>query len=175
MAGYTRQILPLKTQSHFVPTTSLILNSRRQNESFFLLIFCFAPIITKLIPLERNCEMSPSRDPFGFSPKASPQSPQGTNPLVVMAQPGQEIRVVITDDGTIGGVSQGSPDSNRASPDSNRASPDSGRASPDLGAQNPFGFQTFQPGFSPTPVTVIARRGQEIRIIVPDQPGSSGT
>jgi hypothetical protein len=111
-----------------------------------------------------------------------------------MAQPGQEIRVVITDDGTIGGGSQDSQDvsgkispdvsgkispdvSGKISPDvSGKISPDvSGKISPDTAAQNPFGFPQFQPGFSPTPITVVARRGQEIRIIVPNQSGSSGT
>jgi len=99
--------------------------------------------------------MSPSRDAFGFTSKTRPQSPEGTNPLVVLAQPGQEIRVVIADDGGLGGVSQGSPDksgnpspdkSGNPSPDkSGNPSPDkSGNPSPDNGFQNPFGFKPLQ-------------------------------
>lgn len=134
--------------------------------------------------------MSPSRDPFGFSSKTGVQSQQGTNPIIVVAQPGQELRVIIADDGSVGSGSQNKGDSGRASSpspsgDSGRASSpspsgDSGRASSpspsgDSGFQDPFGFTPLPRGFSPTPLTVIAHSGQEIRIVVPDQTGSSGT
>jgi hypothetical protein len=140
--------------------------------------------------------MSPSRDPFGFSSKPSPQSPQGTNPLVVVAQPGQEIRVIVTESGGLQADTglpsspshspdSGLPSSPSHSPDSGLPSspshsPDSGLPSspshsPDALAQNPFGFNSPQRAFSPSPITVVASRGQEIRIVVPNQPGSSGT
>ena len=129
--------------------------------------------------------MNPSRDPFGFKAKGPPN----TDPIIVVAQPGQEFRVIIADDGGVGGVSQYSGDSGRASSpspsgDSGRASSpspsgDSGRASSpsgsgDAGAKDVFGFKPSPRGFSPTPITVIAHAGQEIRIVVPDQTGSSG-
>jgi hypothetical protein len=129
--------------------------------------------------------MSPSRDPFGFSSKTPTPSSQGTNPIVVMAQPGQEFRVIIADDGGYGGAGfENSGDSGQASSpkpshDSGQASSpkpshDSGQASSpkpshDSGSADPFGFQSFPRGYSPTPVTVIARPGQEIRIVVPGQ------
>jgi len=116
--------------------------------------------------------MSPSRDPFGFSSKPSPQSPQGTNPLVVVAQPGQEIRVIVTESGGLQ-ADTGLPSSPSHSPDSGL--PSSPSHSPDALAQNPFGFNSPQRAFSPSPITVVASRGQEIRIVVPNQPGSSGT
>jgi hypothetical protein len=130
--------------------------------------------------------MSPSRDPFGFTANRPPKS---TDPIIVVAQPGQELRVIIADDGGVGGGFQSSGDSGRASSpspsgDSGRASSplpsgDSGRASSpsgsgDAGAKDVFGFKPFPRGFSPTPITVVAHAGQEIRIVVPDQRGSSG-
>ena len=141
--------------------------------------------------------MSPSRDPFGFSSKTPRQGQQGTDPIIVIAQPGQEFRVIIADDdGGGGGRFQNIADSGQASSpkpsgdsgqasspkpsgDSGQASSpkpsgDSGQASSpkpsgDSGASDPFGFQPFPRGFSPTPVTVVAHAGQEIRIIVPGQ------
>ena len=148
--------------------------------------------------------MSPSRDAFGFTSKTRPQSPQGTNPLTVVAQPGQEIRVVIADDGSDGG-GQDSGDSGPRGSHSGDSGPrgsksgsgdsgprgsksgsgysgprgsksgsgDSGpRSSPSGDA---FGFTPFPRGFSPTPITVVAHSGQEIRIVVPDRPDTSGT
>jgi len=140
--------------------------------------------------------MNPSRDPFGFTSQTRPQSPQGRNPLVVVAQPGQEIRVVIADDGTGGGGSQGSGDSgprgsssgsgdsgprgsSSGSGDSgprgsSSGSGDSGPRGSSSGGGDAFGFQPLPRGFSPAPITVIAHAGQEIRIVVPDGTGSSG-
>jgi len=136
--------------------------------------------------------MSPSRDPFGFPSKTDPgrQGPKGSDPIIVVAQPGQELRVVIADDGGgggVGGVVRNRADtSGAASPSgkgdsSGAASPSgkgdsSGAASPsgkgDSGSKDPFGFQPFQRGFSPTPITVVAHRGQEIRIVVPNATGA---
>src|SRR5438128_11486389 len=106
--------------------------------------------------------MSSSRDPFGFTAKAPAQ---GTNPIVVIAQPGQEVRIVIPDDRADGAGPGGRGDS-RASPKGSgdsRASPKGSgdsRASPkgsgDAMAQEPFGLSAIQRGFSPSPITVIA-------------------
>src|SRR5215475_2296232 len=133
--------------------------------------------------------MSSSRDAFGFKSKTRPQSPQGTNPLIVVAQPGQEIRVVIADDGSGGGGSQDSGDSGprgsqsgsgdsgpRGSQSgsgdsgprgSQSGSGDSGPRGSPSGSGDAFGFTPFPRGFSPTPITVVAHSGQEIRIVVP--------
>jgi len=123
--------------------------------------------------------MSPSRDPFGFTAKPSPQG--GTTPIVVIAQPGQEVRIVVPEDGD-GMSGLRGPGDNRVSPSGSgdsRVSPSGkgdDRVSPsgkgDDRAQGPFGFTPIRRGFSPTPVTVIARSGQEIRIVVPDDSGS---
>ena len=140
--------------------------------------------------------MSPSRDPFGFKSKPRPRGQQGTNPIIVVAQPGQEFRVIIADDGGVGGRFQNIGDSGRASSpspsgdsgrasspspsgDSGRASSpspsgDSGRASSPSPSGDAFGFQSVPRGFSPTPVKIVAHPGQEIRIVVPDQTGPSG-
>lgn len=127
--------------------------------------------------------MSPSRDPFGFPAKPRPRrgKPIGADPIVVVAQPGQEVRILVPDEGNVGGGIQGPADS-RQSPSGSgdsRASPSGSgdsRASPsgsgDAQIQNPFGFIPAQRGFSPTPITVIARSGQEIRIVVPDESGA---
>lgn len=37
---------------------------------------------------------------------------------------------------------------------------------------DPFGFETPAPSFSPRPITIIARPGQEIRILVADDAGN---
>ncbi len=37
---------------------------------------------------------------------------------------------------------------------------------------DPFGFETPAPSFSPAPLTIIARPGQEIRILVADEAGN---
>jgi|ERR1051326_1883354 hypothetical protein len=160
----------------------------KQSQERFLAFFSclarsFPPIIGATTPDQSNCVMSSSRDPFGFPAKPRPRSAKaiGGNPIVVVAQPGQEVRIVVPDDGSVGAGIQGRADS-RQSPSGSgdsRASPSGSgdsRASPsgsgDAQAQNPFGFLPVQRGFSPTPITVIARSGQEIRIVVPDESGS---
>lgn len=136
--------------------------------------------------------MSSSRDPFGFSSRTppGPQSQQGANPIILVAQPGQELRIVIADDGNVGGAVGGVQNrgdtSGAASPSakgdtSGAASPSgkgdsSGAASPsgkgDTGTKDPFGFQRFQRGFSPSPITIVAHSGQEVRIVVPNKTAS---
>jgi len=137
--------------------------------------------------------MSPSRDPFGFPAKSRSRrgKPIGTEPIIVVAQPGQEVRIVVPDAANVSagilqpGDSRASPSGSgdsRASPSGSgdsRASPSGSgdsRASPsgsgDAQAQNPFAFLPTERGFSPAPLTVIARSGQEIRIVVPDETGS---
>jgi len=134
--------------------------------------------------------MSPSRDPFGFSSKSPTVAAKGTDPIVVVAHPGQEFRVIIADDAGPGGrlsniadstggkVSSpsGSGDSGGGKVSSPSGSGDSGggkvsspSGSGDSGSANPFGFKPFAQGFSPTPITVVAHAGQEIRIVVPGQ------
>jgi hypothetical protein len=125
--------------------------------------------------------MSPSRDPFGFS--AGPR-PRSVDPIVIVAQPGQEVRIVVPDDGGVGPWTSGigGPADSRQSPSGSgdsRASPSGqgdSRASPsgsgDAKGRDAFGFTSLPRGYSPTPVTVVARSGQEIRIVVPDASGS---
>jgi hypothetical protein len=111
----------------------------------------------------------PGRDPFGFrsSRSSARPSPGGTNPLTVVAEPGQEIRVVVPLD----------PDDVRGAPGDSRASPrpaTDSRASPrprtDAAGSDPFGFGAVvqQPSYSPRPVTIVARPGQEIHVVVPE-------
>ena len=139
--------------------------------------------------------MSPSRDPFGFSSKTPTVASRGTDPIIVVAQPGQEFRVVIADDSGGGGFQNmgdtgqssspkpggdsGQASSPKPSGDSGQSSSpkpggDSGQSSSpksggDSGAPDPFAFKPFPRGFSPTPITVVAHAGQEIRIVVPGQ------
>jgi hypothetical protein len=129
--------------------------------------------------------MNPSRDPFGFPAKSRvaqstrPIQGPGTGPIVVVALPGQEVRILVGDGGGGGGglrgdssVSPGGKGDSSVSPGGKGDSSVSPGGKGDLSSQDAFGFRTFQPGFSPTPVTIIARSGQEIRIVVPDQSGS---
>jgi hypothetical protein len=128
--------------------------------------------------------MNPSRDPFGFPAKSRQQQGTGpilsrnTNQIVVVAQPGQEVRVVVADDGGPGAFQVAASASPKPSGDSSSSPkpPGDSSSSPkpggDSGSPDAFGFRTFRPGFSPTPVTIIARSGQEIRIVIPDQSGA---
>jgi hypothetical protein len=111
----------------------------------------------------------PGRDPFGFRSSRSSARPSAsqTTPLTVIAEPGQEIRVVVP----VG------PDNVAGYPADSRASPrppaDS-RASPrppsDRAGSDPFRVEpTDQPSYSPRPVTIVARPGQEIHVVVPDR------
>jgi hypothetical protein len=133
--------------------------------------------------------MNSGRDPFGFEPSAGGYSPR---PLTVIAEPGQEVRIVVPDrTGALPGFSadsgsdspSGDPDSGSDSPsgdpdsgsDSPSADPDSGSDSPsgdpDLEASAAFGFEPAAAGFSPRPMTIVAQPGQELRIVVPDARG----
>ncbi len=129
--------------------------------------------------------MSPSRDPFGFTPKKPVPS---TRPTIIVAQPGQEVRIVVADSsGAVPGMygdsrvsPKGSGDSrvspkgsgdSRVSPKGSGDSRVSPKGSGDIFSQDPFGFRTYRRGFSPSPITVIAQSGQEIRIVVPDESG----
>jgi hypothetical protein len=135
--------------------------------------------------------MNPSRDPFGFPATSRRPQGQGTSPIVVVAQPGQEVRIVVPDDGGMAGTGGGRGDSSAspkpstdssaspkpstdssASPKPSTDSSASPKPNTDAGSQDPFGFRAFRRGFSPTPVTIVARSGQEIRIVVPDESGS---
>jgi hypothetical protein len=128
--------------------------------------------------------MNASRDPFGFEPRRP--SVAGSNPLIVVVQPGQELRIVVPDETsaapgfaglTVG--SEGSGDS-RVSSKGDLGSRVSGKG--DLGSRvsgkgdggggDPFAFPSPQRGFSTSPLTIIARPGQEIRVIISRvQPG----
>jgi hypothetical protein len=46
--------------------------------------------------------------------------------------------------------------------------------SPPSEPTDPFGFETPEPVYSPQPIVIIARPGQEIRIIVTDDSGVPG-
>jgi len=129
--------------------------------------------------------MSSSRDPFGFVPR---KRAQGASPTIVVAQPGQEVRIVVPDEsGFIPGVGdsrvspRGSGDSrvsprgsgdSRVSPKGSGDSRVSPKGSGDVISQDPFGFKTYRRGFSPSPITIVAQSGQEIRIVVPDESGA---
>jgi hypothetical protein len=129
--------------------------------------------------------MSSSGDPFGFKPRKRAQS---TRPTIVVAQPGQEVRIVVPDEsGFIPGVGdsraspRGSGDSrvsprgsgdSRVSPKGSGDSRVSPKGSGDMISQDPFGFKTYRRGFSPSPITIVAQSGQEIRIVVPDESGA---
>ena len=129
--------------------------------------------------------MSSSRDPFGFAPR---KRAQGASPTIVVAQPGQEVRIVVPDEsGYIPGMGdsrvspRGSGDSrvsprgsgdSRVSPKGSGDSRVSPKGSGDVISQDPFGFKTYRRGFSPNPITIVAQSGQEIRIVVPDESGA---
>jgi hypothetical protein len=101
---------------------------------------------------------------------------------VVIAEPGQEIRVVVpSSTGDFPGgpgdsrISPSRPTDSRVSPSrpaDSRVSP-SGRR--DMKGSDPLGFgKGPDPAYSPRPVTIVAQPGQEIRVIVPDGTGESG-
>jgi len=147
--------------------------------------------------------MNSSRDPFGFEPPTpGPKPGYSPRPITIIAQPGQEVRIVAAD-GT--GVTAGDfPDASRSSPlgstdasrsspsgstDASRSSPsgstDASRSSPSGSpdsrwqnvagaASDPFGFGAGNPkaGYNPRPITVVAQPGQEVRIVVPDGSGA---
>ena len=130
--------------------------------------------------------MNTSRDPFGFGPKPETKATSISTSIIV-AQPGQEVRIVVPDrSGAIPGFGDnraspsGSGDS-RASPSGSgdsRASPSGSgdsRASPsgkgDLFSQDAFGFKTYRRGFSPAPMTIVVQPGQELRVVVADSDG----
>jgi hypothetical protein len=119
--------------------------------------------------------MNSGRDPFGF--KSRKRSVPPSQPLTVIARPGQEVRIVVPDSQSGGPASIGD---TRVSPKPSgdtRVSPKpSGdtRVSPKPSgdaAGNPFAFTRYQPQYSPTPITIVAQSGQEIRIVVPDDSG----
>jgi hypothetical protein len=66
---------------------------------------------------------------------------------------------------------RGSGDS-RVSPKGSGDSRVSPKGSGDVISQDPFGFKTYRRGFSPSPITIVAQSGQEIRIVVPDESGA---
>ena len=109
--------------------------------------------------------MKPSRDPFGFTAKSRPQ---GTDPIVVIAKPGQELRIVVPDDGGDGQTSGDASQSGSGDASKSGSGDASQSGSGDGKVQQPFGFSTLTRGYSPTPLTVIVRSGQEIRIMVPE-------
>jgi len=111
--------------------------------------------------------MGPSRDPFGFSTKKRGQS---ASPLIVVVQPGQEVKIVAASDDVESSVGSGD---SRASPKGSGDSRSSPRGSGDV-SQDAFGFRSIRRGFSPSPITLVARSGQEIRIIVSDEAGQTG-
>ena len=142
----------------------------------------------------------PARDPFGFS-KSSPAPSYSPKPHTLIAQPGQEIRIKVADSaghvsGTPPGDTRSSPSGvgdTRSSPSGvgdTRSSPSgvgdtrsspSGvgdtRSSPsgvgDTGGRDAFGFVDPKRVYPERPMTVIARPGQEIRIIVQDDDATS--
>ncbi len=121
--------------------------------------------------------MSAIRGPFGPEKRPS-YSPR---PLTILAQPGQEIRVIVGDES--GNFTSTAPDSSRGSPS---PSPDSSRGSPspkpDRGRGGAFGPPAGTTAPAPAtvrvlrspPLTFLAQPGQEIRIIVPE-PGQYGS
>lgn len=136
----------------------------------------------------------PAQDPFGFP--SSPQPTYSPKPHTLIAQPGQEIRIKVSDrsgnvPGALPGDTRVSPSGagdTRVSPSGSgdtRASPSglgdtrvspSGygdtRVSPsgagDTEPGDAFGFVDPKRVYPEKPMTVIARPGQEIRIIVQD-------
>ena len=129
--------------------------------------------------------MTSSRDPFGFRRREAGTRSKGET--LIIAQPGQEVRIVVPDGrGTVRGFGDASPSgsgdaspsgSGDASPSgSGDASPSgSGDASPsgsgDIISRDAFGFKSYRRGFSPSATTIVARPGQAIRIVVPDERG----
>jgi hypothetical protein len=95
---------------------------------------------------------------------------------VVIAEPGQEIRVVVPSNA--GDFSSGYGDSrvSPSRPTDSRVSPSrpaDSRVSPgrrrDVKGSDPLGFgRDPEPAYSPRPVTIVAQPGQEIRVIVPE-------
>src|SRR6266536_1667279 len=109
--------------------------------------------------------MSSSRDPFGCVPRKSASS---TQPITVVAHPGQEVRIVVPDGaGAVPALGD-----SRSSPAGSGDSRSSPAGSGDVISRDPFGFRTYRRGFSPTPITIVAQAGQEIRIVVPDAGGA---
>src|SRR6266536_3971590 len=119
--------------------------------------------------------MSSSRDPFGCVPRKSASS---TQPITVVAHPGQEVRIVVPDGaGAVPalGDSRSSPagsGDSRSSPSGSGDSRSSPSGSGDVISRDPFGFRTYRRGFSPTPITIVAQAGQEIRVVGPDAGGA---
>ena len=146
--------------------------------------------------------MSSSRDAFGFRRQGGPVRSAGAT--VVVAQPGQEVRIVVPDSrGRLRGFGDSSPSgsgdnspsgsgdsspsgsgdsspsgSGDSSPSgSGDSSPSgSGDSSPSgsgdiLVSRDAFGFRSYRRGFSPSATTIVARPGQEIRVVVPDGRG----
>jgi len=138
------------------------------------------------VRLDRIQTMNSGSDPFGFDVPRPQSSPR---PITVVAEPGQEVRIVVADaTGAVPGIytdTRGSPrpspdtrGSPRPSPDtrgSPRPSPDtrgSPRPSPDSLAVQAFGFASRPQTYSPRPLTIVAQAGQEVRIVVPDETGA---
>ena len=132
--------------------------------------------------------MNSDPDPFGFRPPRRREP--NAQPITIIAQPGQEVRIVVPDtEGNVAGLPGDSRVSPKASGDSRvspkasgdsrvspRASGDSRvspRASGDASGVDPFEYGGFRPAYSPTPITIVVRSGQEIRIMVPDGEGDA--
>jgi hypothetical protein len=111
---------------------------------------------------------------------------------VVVAEPGQEIRVVVPNTPGNGAgpifdsrVSPRPPTDSRVSPrppTDSRVSPrppTDSRVGPngvrDLKARDPLGFgMLHEPAYSPRPVTIVAQPGQEIHLIIRDHTDAPG-
>jgi len=125
--------------------------------------------------------MTSSRDAFGF---ANGKPREASQPANIIAHPGQEIRIVVPDAaGAVPGFGDSSPSPSR-SQDNSSPSSSKDNSSPSIkkdersnpfGGTDAFGFHGFRRGFSPSPITIVAQPGQEIRVVVPDGQGRIDT
>jgi hypothetical protein len=127
-------------------------------------------------------------NPFGDPPAVEPgYSPQ---PLTVVAQPGQEVRIIVAGGGRAATYAWIAGDNNNASPsvskDNSNASPsvsrDNSNASPSVSRDaiaaafggNGYDLPLPPPGYSPRPHLVFATPGQEVRVMAIGTNGTNG-